>query len=505
MKYQSLLTVIIIFTLFGCKENTSKNEITFKFIQINDVYEIAPLGGGIFGGMARVAHVRDSIKKENPNTFLFMAGDFLSPSLLGTIKVDGEYIYGKQMIEVMNAMEFDLVTFGNHEFDLKEKDLQKRLNESSFPWMSSNVRQLKNDSISFFKIQRPKDTLATNDTFTMIVNGKNDKKIKIGFLGVTLPYTIKDYVFYGNIYNEAERAYDELKNKVDLVFGLTHLELGQDKEFLERIPQIPLVMGGHEHYAMSVTVGNSKITKADANAKTIYIHTLVYNTVNKDLKIDSELFSINDKITSKPEIENIVNKWENILNLKIKEIIDEPSEVIFKSPEPLDGTEISSRSIQTNLGAIITQSMIWSFNDEVDAALVNGGSIRVDDMLPSDLSSIDIFRTLPFGGGILKVDLEGVLLKEVLDYGNSKKGTGAYLQRHNLEKATNGEWLIQGEKIILDKTYKIAFSDFLLKGFDIPFLNPNNKHVKNIYRPNKEEKAYDIRKATILYLKSLSK
>jgi hypothetical protein len=78
------------------------------------------------------------------------------------------------------------------------------------------------------------------------------------------------------------------------------------------------------------------------------------------------------------------------------------------------------------------------------------------------------------------------------------------LQRHNIEKATNGEWLIQGEKIIMNKTYKIAFSDFLLKGFDIPFLNPTNKHVKNIYRPNKEEKAYDIRKATILYLKSLS-
>lgn len=503
MKYYLHLTSFIIFILFGCKENTSKNELTFKFIQINDVYEIAPLGSGTFGGMARVAHVRDSIKKENPNTFLFMAGDFLSPSLLGTIKLDGERIYGKQMIEVMNAMEFDLVTFGNHEFDLKEKDLQKRLNESSFPWMSSNVRQLKNDSISFFKIQRQNDTLTTNDTFTMIVNDTNHKKIKIGFLGVTLPYTIKDYVFYGDVYNEAERAYDALKNKVDLVFGLTHLELGQDKELLERIPQIPLVMGGHEHYAMSVSVGNSKITKADANAKTIYIHTLVYNTANKDLKIDSELFTINDKITSKPEIENIVNKWGNILNLKIKEIINEPSEVIFNSPEALDGTEISSRSIQTNLGAIITESMAWSFNDEVDAALVNGGSIRVDDMLPIDLSSIDIFRTLPFGGEILKVDIEGILLKEVLDYGNSKKGTGAYLQRYNLEQATNGEWLIQGEKIILDKTYKIAFSEFLLRGLDIPFLNPNNKNVKNIYRPNKEEKAYDIRKATILYLKSL--
>ena len=47
--------------------------------------------------------------------------------------------------------------------------------------------------------------------------------------------------------------------------------------------------------------------------------------------------------------------------------------------------------------------MVWSFDNEVDAALVNGGSIRVDDMLPKDLSSMDVFRTLPFGGGILKV------------------------------------------------------------------------------------------------------
>ena len=40
--------------------------------------------------------------------------------------------------------------------------------------------------------------------------------------------------------------------------------------------------------------------------------------------------------------------------------------------------------------------MAWSFNDEVDAALVNGGSIRVDDMLPINLSSMDIFRNFTF-------------------------------------------------------------------------------------------------------------
>jgi len=32
----------------------------------------------------------------------------------------------------MNAAGMDLVVFGNHEFDIKESELQLRLNESTF-------------------------------------------------------------------------------------------------------------------------------------------------------------------------------------------------------------------------------------------------------------------------------------------------------------------------------------------------------------------------------------
>ena len=94
--------------------------VTLKFVQINDVYEIAPMNGGEYGGLARVAHIRDSIKERFPNTYMFLAGDFLNPSLIGTLKIDGERVNGKQMIDVLNAMDIDLVAFGNHEFDLSE-------------------------------------------------------------------------------------------------------------------------------------------------------------------------------------------------------------------------------------------------------------------------------------------------------------------------------------------------------------------------------------------------
>ena len=167
---KSLFSILLILLIFGCKtakqipEVIDDGKITFKFVQLNDVYEIAPLSGGEYGGMARVAHVVDSLRNVEPNTFLFMAGDFLNPSLLGTFKFDGERIRGKQMIEVMNAMDFELVTFGNHEFDLKVEDLQKRMDESNFYWTSANVFQNNDDGPRSFFFRRNNDTIYVPET-----------------------------------------------------------------------------------------------------------------------------------------------------------------------------------------------------------------------------------------------------------------------------------------------------------------------------------------------------
>ena len=106
--------------MFGCQTQTattaasqafeSNENIVIKIIQINDVYEIDAVNNGKSGGLARVATIRDSIANQNPNTWFFLAGDFVNPSLLGTIKVDGERLQGKQMIEVLNLASRSRVT-----------------------------------------------------------------------------------------------------------------------------------------------------------------------------------------------------------------------------------------------------------------------------------------------------------------------------------------------------------------------------------------------------------
>ncbi|MGK0379516.1 MAG: 2',3'-cyclic-nucleotide 2'-phosphodiesterase (5'-nucleotidase family), partial [Patiriisocius sp.] len=140
-------------------EVKDKDTVVIKLIQVNDVYEIAPLKGGKVGGMARVGHISDSIKKAFPNSYLVMGGDFLNPSLLGTLKIDGKRIKGKQMIEVMNAMDFDIATFGNHEFDLNLNELQDRLNESEFQWTSANVFQKNGEDIRVFNTIKNGDSI----------------------------------------------------------------------------------------------------------------------------------------------------------------------------------------------------------------------------------------------------------------------------------------------------------------------------------------------------------
>jgi len=69
-------------------------KIDLVLLQINDVYEIAPLEGGKTGGMARVATLKKQLLKENPNTLTILSGDFLNPSVIGTIKYQGEKIKG---------------------------------------------------------------------------------------------------------------------------------------------------------------------------------------------------------------------------------------------------------------------------------------------------------------------------------------------------------------------------------------------------------------------------
>ena len=86
-------------------------------LHFNDVYEIDAIEGGHYGGLSRVATVLRQLKRTHAPVLTTLAGDYLSPSAIGTAVIDGEPFGGRQMVDVLNAVGLDWATFGNHEFD----------------------------------------------------------------------------------------------------------------------------------------------------------------------------------------------------------------------------------------------------------------------------------------------------------------------------------------------------------------------------------------------------
>ena len=121
MKYLHYFIIVLFISSTACK--TSKNitsthddgKIEITFVQINDVYEIAPLANGTEGGIARVATLKKEYVQKNPNTLLVIAGDFVSPSVYNSLQYQGTRIRGKQMVETLNSAGMDIAIFGNHE------------------------------------------------------------------------------------------------------------------------------------------------------------------------------------------------------------------------------------------------------------------------------------------------------------------------------------------------------------------------------------------------------
>ena len=149
------------------------------------------------------------------------------------------------------------------------------------------------------------------------------------------------------------------------------------------------------------------IRKADANAKSAYIHTINYNKKEKKTTVNSEYKIVNKDIAYEPTVKKIVDKWQEVMDKEISNVVENPYDTIYYAKPPLDGKDTPIRSIQTNLGDMVTKGMSFAYDDNVDCAIINGGAIRIDDELEGYINSVDIFRVLPYGGAVVYVEMEG--------------------------------------------------------------------------------------------------
>jgi len=491
--------LFVFLTLLVCSVYGQTSEVVF--IQMNDVYEIAPLEGGKYGGLARVKTVIDKVKQTNPYTYVILSGDFISPSALGTSTYEDKRINGRQIIDVLNAIGLDYVTFGNHEFDYKYEVLQDRINQSHFEWISSNVKQ--NDNGTTFPFNQNGIDLPEYKVLTVPGYLKN-LPIKIGIAGLCIDANKQPYVSYGDYYNSARNVYSLLRDSLSCYIAISHLNIDEDKKLASEVPQLKLVMGGHEHVNMYHRVGETVIAKADANAVTIYIHRLIFDENNKLLDLKSELVSIDEKIPEDPKVKVLVDEW---VTRAYKGFYDKGFDplkmVIDLKKDTLDGKDETVRYTQCALGYLIGNAMFDAAKG-VDLAFFNSGAIRIDDKLTGEITEYDIIRVLPFGGRIFKVELKGSLLKQIIETGFSQPGSGGYIQYYGLEQTAAG-YKVKNELIDENKVYTAAVADYLMSGMESNFgyLTKDNPGIVKITEPNPTDKAdlcNDVRFAVINFL-----
>ena len=217
--------------------NLSAQNLTI--LHLNDTHShIDPQRSGDYqgrGGVIEQAAFIDSVRIADGkrNVLLVHAGDFSQGSSYFT------ELHGNIEIDVLNAMKFDVVTLGNHEFDNGMDELARRL------------KNLKADVVC-----------ANYDFSGTVLEGivqpytiirKAGKKIAlIGLLTDIMEVVDRDIASqleYQEPADVVNRLAGYLKNEkgCDMVICLSHLGYGEDKELAGMTRNVDLIVGGHSH------------------------------------------------------------------------------------------------------------------------------------------------------------------------------------------------------------------------------------------------------------------
>lgn len=247
---QTLLCLSLLIATNICQISEAKRLV---ILHTNDTHSQIEPKDSLGGVLRRKAYI-DEVRRENgkDNVLLLDAGDFCQ----GTPYFN--FYKGDIEVEMMNLMEYDAVTLGNHEFDNGVDALANLLKKAKFKVVSSNY-----------------DLSATPlaekiDPWLMLEKGD----VKVGIIGLNVnPEDLiakENYegVFYRDPIAVANQLAADLKNKgADVVIVLSHLgyeyentNKASDLKLAKAARNIDIIIGGHSHTLLKEPV---KVKAAD--------------------------------------------------------------------------------------------------------------------------------------------------------------------------------------------------------------------------------------------------
>jgi 5'-nucleotidase/UDP-sugar diphosphatase len=427
------------------------SQVDLRILYVNDFHGFAqPYKTGAneppLGGLAYLAGAVDQARQGHAS-LLLAAGDMIQGNSWANL------FQGKSSIEVMNAMKFDAMVVGNHEFDFGPKVLKERMVQARFPLLGANV-----------------SGLAGLKPYVV----KNLQGVRIGIIGVVTPETpVATHprnvagLTFSTPENAVRKYIQELKGRADIIIVLSHCGFQADKELAARVPGINVIVGGHSHTKVlkPEQVGQTIIVQAWEHAKALGVLNLRVID-GKVARFDGALQEISPASgAANCRVQDIVARYEGQVDSLLQRAIGE-------TQVDLDGARV--RTGETNLGDFIADVMRQTAGAE--AAIINGGTIRTG-VARGTITAKDIYDVLPFDNYLIAISLTGAQLKAALEHGVARldEPSGSFPQVSGLtftysRSAPAGsrvkDVMVGGQPLDLQKEYVVATNDYLVAGGD---------------------------------------
>ena len=404
-----LLVIAMIFALavpaFAEGETPSMAGKTV-IVHSNDVH-------GAIAGYANMAALAAEYESQGAKVIVADAGDFSQ----GKVEVSSNK--GLNAVKMMNAAGYDVATLGNHEFDYGYAQLKENLKEATFSTICCNILD-----------ENGKPAFEGSKVFD--IDG-----LKVGFIGVNTPESqtkanpalIKGLTWLaGNDMVKAVQAEaDKLKaDGTDVIVVLSHLGVDSESkpnrstDLWAGLTGVDFIIDGHSHTVMEKGDNNEPIQSTGTAFENVGV--IVIDNATKKIE-SNKLVKVTEDSAKDEAVAKAAQDITDAINA-------EYGTVFAKSEVELNGdrsyntkTDLyGNRDGETNLGDLITDSMVWSVKktggvtvDEKNiVAVTNGGGIRAA-IKAGDVTKKDVNTVLPFGNTIAVVYVTGAELLEALE------------------------------------------------------------------------------------------
>ena len=407
------------------------------------------------GGYAKLfSLIREN--REGDRTLLVDAGDFSMGTLFHTT-----FMTEAAELRLMAAMGYDVMTFGNHDFDFHPEGLAKALRkaramEKKLPLMvASNVVFSPDGKGDGNRKEAFREYPVV--PYTVIER----RGVRIGLFGIlgkdaqidtpfAKPVTFSDPV------ETSKKMVDLLKNKenADLIVCLSHTgttklkKTSEDENLARAVPEIDVIISGHTHTVLAkpIVIGKTLIVSAGSYGAYLGRLAVDYEKGTGVTLAGYDLKPVTKEIPDDPDLAHEIAVYRKDVDKGyLAAYGNRVDQVVAESAFDMETLDYAqAHPGETGIGDMITDAFRFAVEkaegphyEHIDIALQPLGNIR-DSFLKGPITVADIFRTLSLGLGtdgapgypLVAYHITGKELKDLLEVettvGNMKRD--AHLQ-----------------------------------------------------------------------------